>query len=220
MAKLDLSRGDIIEEGLALAGRPDLTSNARLWLNMFLEEYYFTQDSEWLVKLGSGLAVTNGMSMPTDYRATKSAVIIASNGSKAILNTINNAAEYDALRVGYDSTNTGTPTTMYIDSQQRKFYFLPAPTSGHTLDLQYFYVPEIGSAADNSDDNDAPVWGLPSYILVDFVKAAAAEYQDDSRQDSMRELVQRKIAAAKLNNRDSRAGHTRIQMGNRFRKRF
>lgn len=216
--KLSLSRGTIITEGLSKAGRPDLIADARLWLNLFLEDFYYNQDVEWLVKSLNAQAVSDGMAMPTDYRAARSAVIMSSSGSASI-EIINNSAQYDEARK-QNAAYATLPQFIYANHDERKFYFVPIPTGTVTMDLKYFYVPAIADHTNPASDSLVPKWELPSSILVDMIKFNAMEYNDDKRQGDALKMADDKISKSKINNRDSRAGSSRIQMGKRFRKRF
>lgn len=218
MAKLELTRGDIITEGLSLAGRPDLVSSARLWLNLYLEEFYMTQDVEWLVKTLNDQALSSGMSMPTDYRAAKSAIITDSNGAQRPIEIINNASEYDERRM--NAPAKGSPLFIYANHDLMQFYPVPAPTQGETLDLKYYYIPDIPDHSVAANDDEVPKWELPMHILVDFIKGMAHDYNDDQRHDSVMQRISERVMRAKMNNRDSRAGSTRMMMGKRFRNRF
>lgn len=215
--QLELSRGDIITEGLSLAGRPDLLENARLWFALFLEEFYYNQDFDWLVQ-NAELTLSDGMSMPTDYRAAKSAKVTTSSGSSYPIRSIRDVEEYDAKRTNDGAT--GIPTEMYTDPKARKFYFLPAPEGSLTLELKYLYIPEISDPTVSALDTDIPTWELPKGILIDFIKAMAMEHNDDSRQNDAHAKVRAKIAEAKLNARDHRAGSSKMKMGKSFSKRF
>lgn len=220
MSVLQLSRAQIIEAGLALAGRPDLTSEARLWLSMFLEEQYMNQDYPWLVKTSEALTVSQGLDFPCDYRNARSAYLLDSAGGQIPIEISDQADEYDAKRLGIGPSTTGQPLHIYANHQDKKFYFLPEPSSGFQLIVKYYHVPIIGVHDDTSDDDEIPTWGLPFSILVDFIKARAMEYDDDVRQDGAEQKVMQKVAQAKINNFDRRAGQNRLNFGKSFKKRF
>ena len=218
MSVLALTRLQIITEGLSLAGRPDLLASARLWLSMYLEEMYLNQDFEWLVKWATGLSAANGVSIPTDYRAAKSAVLVHPNGATTPISMLSKPDEYDEKRLSMGETS-GQPQYGFVNPQDRKFYFLPSPDQAYTLDLKYYYVPDIGGVEDDTDDDTVPTWRLPSSILVDHIKSRAFEYNDDQRQEGATKMVLDKVAQAKFNNHDRRAGPSRLPMGKRFTKR-
>lgn len=220
MAALSLTREQIIEAGLALAGRPDLVADARLWLNLFLEQQYMNQDFNWLVKTASGLSVTQGVAFPTDYRAGKSGVLIHPNGSQSPVQVIDKADAYDHARLGIDTTTEGQPEIVYANHDERKFYFLPAPDQAYSLDLKYYYIPTLPDHEDAGTDSQTVKWGLPAQILIDHIKLRAYEYNDDQRYAGTKAEIQGDIAAAKVNNHDRRAGPSRLSMGKSFRKRF
>lgn len=216
---LGLTRAQIIAQGLALAGRPDLTSDARLWLSMFLEDMYLNQDFEWLLRLETAIAVADGTSVPADYRASKSAIIYAPNGSPSPITALTKNDEIDSKKLEL-AGSTGQPLYFYVDQYHRKLYFLPQPDQAYTMDLRYYFVPEIGDFDSDFCDDDVPTWQLPFSILVDHVKARAMEYNDDQRQEGAATGVRNKIMESKTNNHDRRAGPSRMQLGKRFKKRF
>lgn len=214
MSALQLTRGDIIMEGLSLAGRPDLLSDARLWLNLFLEKIYFNQDFDWLIKSETGLAATQGVAFPSDYRAARSAWL-----NNIELKVLSNPTDYDVKRKSLGSAQ-GNPQFVYADHDIRQFFFLPLPNPGLTWDLRYYYLPALPDHTDPTTDLLVPKWGLPMEILVDLVKSRAMEYDDDNRQGQARASVYEEIISSKLNNHDRRGGPSRIPMGKRFSKRF
>lgn len=219
MSALQLTRLQIITEGLALAGRPDLLSDARIWLNLFLERMYMNEDFDWLVKAVTGIVVTDGTAIPTDYRASKSATLIHSNGSRAPIQVLANKADYDYRRLSLGTNVTGSPMFAYVSHDLRTWSFLPTPNGSYTMDLFYFYVPDLSDITATIDSN-VPKWGLPQEILIDHIKSRAMEYNDDARQDAADGKVDKAITAAKFNNQDKRAGSSRFPMGKRFRNRF
>lgn len=220
MAALTLTRTQIITEGLSQAGRSDLTSNARLWLNLLLEEVYSTQDFDWLVKTNDSFAFSQGVAFPSDYRSAKSAVIVTPSDSEAAVEIFSNAAEYDYKRLSISSDTEGQPEFIYANHDERKFYALPAPDQSYTLKLKYFYIPTLPDHTDSGTDSQTVKWGLPYKILIDYIKAMAFEYNDDSRQDAAFNAVMQRIAQGKMNNQDRRAGNSRMAFGKSFRKRF
>jgi hypothetical protein len=218
MAKLDLTRGELIEAGLDLAARPDLISQARLWLNLFFEDVYMNQDFDWLIKTLDGQSLSDGMNMPADYRAAKSAMLHNPNGSYRQIEITNDVEIYDNKR---DPNATDeSPLMIYANHDLRKFYLIPGPGTGYTLDLKYFYIPELPDYTDPTTDADVVKWGLPSHIIIDFIKAMAFEYNEDSRQGEAFQNVMAKISQSKANNKDSRAGSSKLKYGKSFKKRI
>jgi hypothetical protein len=219
---LDLTRGQIIRQGLEKAARPDLITDARLWLNLFLEEMYYNQDWDWLVKSADSLVVTQGGELPGDYRSSKSAVLVTNNNTSDIDNElviVSNAAEWDDIERG-NAGSVGTPKYMYVDRNEEKFYFSPAPESGLTFNLKYYHIPEIHDHEDVNNDDARIKWGLPYSILIDQIKAMAMEYNDDTRQDKSMQMIDKKLNEYKVNSHDRRAGRTRIPLGKSFKKRW
>jgi hypothetical protein len=213
--KLNLTRGQIITEALETAGRPDLVSNARLWLNLFLEEFYMNQDVEWLQK-SVELPVTGAVNFPDDYRGARSAIILRGS-SEFIVPISSDVVQYDLLRK-YNSAE-GVPSFIYADHDLRQFLFVPMPSEAMTLKLKYYYLPEIPDHTDVETDSEIPKWEMPGAILIEHIKGMAHEYNDDERQQVSEQKVMNKISLAKMNNRDARAGTTKFPMGKSFRKR-
>ncbi len=224
MSALSLTRAQIIEAGLGLAGRPDLVSEARLWLNLFLEQQYMNQDFLWLVKTGELEAFTDGMDFPDDYRAGKTATLVDSSSGRVMVQIIDRADQFDGLHDGYrydlEHETTGQPAMIYANHDERKFYCHPKPRSTYSIQLKYYYIPSLPDHTDTFADEDSIKWGLPAQILIDHIKMRAFEYNDDQRYSSTKQEVQGDVAAAKVNNHDRRAGTSRLAMGKRFKKRF
>lgn len=216
---LGLTRLQIIEQGLSLAGRPDLLSDARMWLSMFLEDVYMNQDLEWLVKRKTGIVVADGTAVPIDYRAAKSAVLVNSEGQTSKITFLTKPEEIDE-KIMQNGDTTGTPKYCYVDQLNGTFNFIPQATLTFTMNLRYYHIPEIGEVDSDLCDDDVPTWGMPSSILVDHIKARAMEYNDDQRQGGADQQVKNKFMEAKMNNHDRRAGSSRMQLGKRFKKRF
>jgi hypothetical protein len=214
---MQLTRGEIITEGLDQAGRLDLMESGRLWLNLFLQKQYRTQDYHWLIKDSGNLSVYNGIQMPIDYRAAKSATI-GTNGNENRLELLWDAQEFDAKK--NIASSTSTPQYVYIDQITKTATFLPTPQSGLIWQLKYFYLPELPDHKDSDTDGLIPVWDASFQILIDAIKQKAYEYNDDARQTSARQELSQDIAMDKMNNHDRRAGRSTMRMGKSFRKRF
>ena len=216
---LKLTRLEIITQGLALAGRPDLVSDARLWLSMFLEEMYVNQDLEWLEKYVTAIPVVQDTPVPCDYRAAKSAILIHPNGSKSVITSLTKSEEIDS-KIMQMVTSKAAPRYFYVDQALRTMRFIPEPDQVYSMNLRYYFVPEIGDPSNSYADGDYPAWGLPVSILIDHIKSRAFEYNDDQRQGNSDVQVKNKLAESKMNNHDRRAGPSRTQLGKRFKKRF
>ena len=216
---INLTRGQIIQEGLSQAGRPDLVSNGRLWLNLFLDRIYHNQDFHWLKKSSSGLSATQGSSLPTDYRAGISATF-GEEGNVSQLTVLWDSAEFDARRNLLGTQTTDRPTFIFIDEVAKTVQFLPKPESGGVWNLHYYYLPELPDHTDPGFDDDVPLWRANFQILVDEIKAKALEFNDDERQGQAAAGVNAGISENKINNHDRRAGRSRIKLGKQFRNRF
>lgn len=215
---IGLTRLQIIQAGLDLAGRPDLLSQGRLWLSLFLEEVYSNQDLEWLEKLEEDIEVADGTEVPVDYRAAKSAILVHPNGSNSPITFLTKSEEIDQKRMNANAP--GTPQWCYVDQMNGTFNFIPQADQAYTMDLRYYSIPEIGEVDSDLCDDDVPSWGMPFSILVDHIKARAMEYNDDQRQESANVQVKNKFGEAKMNNHDRRAGPSRLKLGKRFKRRF
>lgn len=214
--KLSLTRGQIITEALETAGRPDLVSNARLWLNLFLEEFYMNQDVEWLVKTAT-LSLTDGLAFPTDYRAAKIASVIRNSNSMFVPVT----SDFEMFKLHKkQNTTAGIPILVLANHDSRVFNFSPEPISGLQLEISYYFMPALADHTDVESDDLEVKWELPKSILIEALKGMVHEYNDDERQAVSDQKVMAKVQASKFNQRDSRAGTTRMSMGKSFRKRF
>lgn len=206
-----LTRAQIMAEGLAQAGRSDLIVQARLWLNMFLERMYLNQDFAWLLK-STTLTPAQGVSLPTDYRSAKAAMI----GTLPIL-----VVEVEEYSLNHNaSTQAGTPDKMYVDLLNKTAYFSPSPSSGLVLYLDYYHKPVLPDHTDSGTDSLSPLWRLGDHILTQAVYIKALEYNDDLRFKDEDQKLNSMIAEAKMNSIDSRAGRARLKFGKSFKRRF
>lgn len=213
---LELSRGEIITEGLSQAGRPDLLSNGRLWLNIFLERMYMNQDWDWLIKTLDDQPIVQGGDLPRDYRASRSATI--KRGTSSVRLEVIESDEYDERK---DLLNTtGGPTFVYINRDLKTMNFLPLPDTSNTWSLKYYYMPDIPSHTIPENDSLIPKWDAPSVILVNHIFEQAMQYNDDQRQQSAPQVTDASIAEAKMNNMDKRAGKNQLKLGKSFKGRF
>jgi hypothetical protein len=215
---MSLTRGQIITTGLAQANRPDLVSNARLWLNIFLERCYRDQDFEWLLKEIDNRSCVEGDTLPSDYRAMK--VITATTNRLPI--KIIQADEYEWVRRGVNfsqltSNQFGTPVYAYLDLANQLIHFWPLPpVGGNAIVYNYFYyfIPTLPDPTTSGGDSSVPVWGPLSYqVLIQEIYARALEYQDDTRAAKELERGQQMLDETKRNSRDLRAGSPRFKLG-------
>lgn len=207
-----MTRGDIITEGLSQAGRSDLLSNARIWLNDYLEEIYMSQDLYWLIKHGSGM-LTQNQPLPSDYRS----LVAAAVGPSRIDLQVVGAEEWQSLPV---ASAGGAPNKVYPDEVDGIFKFWPNPVNPVPWTYSYYYIPILPDPTDAASDLLTPVWKLPNSILKKAVFVKALEYNDDSRAQQEAQALDNAFARAKLNNHDLRAGKNRFALGKSFTKRF
>jgi len=209
-----LSRGEIVQAGVELAGRSDLLRKGALWLNLFLEDQYEDYDWPWLLKTQT-LSVSDGVSLPDDYRRAKSATII-DNESPFSLRTV----EKDEFENERNNNQLySRPTLIYIDKLNNAAYFYPTPVSSYTMRLDYYHSPELLDSGVN-DDASEPVWGESDNILVQAVYVRALQYLDDSRHQQEDMRLEAMLGKSKMNTQDTRAGRSRVPLGKSFRRRF
>jgi hypothetical protein len=210
-----LTRLQIITEGLSRAGRSDLTSDARLWLNLFLQKVYWTQDFKWLEKKVTDLSLTQNYTIFSDYRAMTSASVGANRVAMKQVDTLD---EWMALTSS--EAEDGVPTHFYVNQIDGVIEFFPAPTQGLTWNATYYHIPTIPTHTSDAGDGASPLWKLPEEIMIEAIKMYALDYNDDERFEKQEQRLFAKIAEARLNAQDSRASHGRFKLGKSFKKRF
>lgn len=209
-----MTRLQIMQEGLRRAGRSDLLSEARLWLNLFLESIYRNQDYHWLRKQTT-LTTSEGLAWPSDYLRSYSAVLLQ-NGNENQFKQFT-VDEYDMYRI---ASSSGTPAGYFADPNTRTFKFYPQPAQALQWKLRYYYLPTLPDASSPVGDSDEPVWEADPTILIQSIYVRALEYDDDSRFDKEEQRLEAMIAKAKMNDFDTRAGNTRMKLGKSFRRRL
>lgn len=216
---MSLTRGQIIAEGLSQVGRSDLTSNARLWLNLFLEKVYKTYDWEWLVKDNGVAAITDGGSFPVDYWKFKTANLLDGTTEGFICELDTLTADQYAFRLRGGSVS-GTPREVFLNLDARSFHLWPTPNLSFKWRLFYYYLPTIPTHTNGSGDGNTPKWGLHDDILIRAIQLKATYYNDDTRYASEEKALFEEIAAGRMNSHDKRGGTNRLKFGKSFRKRF
>ena len=211
-----LTRAQIIGEALSQVGRTDLTSNARLWLNLFLEKIYKNQDFDWLVKDSGLVALTDGGAVPSNYWKMKSAALYSDTAKQNEVLTVF-ADEWASLQ-GLNAS--GSPTKVWVDELNRVFNFYPTPSESYNWRYFYYHTPTLPTHTDGTGDSASPVWGLNDDILIRAVQLKALYYNDDKRYSEAIQELMMEIQAAKLNSADFRAGHSKLRLGKSFRRRF
>ena len=215
---MSLTRGQIISEALSQAGRTDLTSNARLWLNLFLEKIYKTQDWDWLVKDSGVLALVQNGPVPTDYWKMKSATLIRNGIPQLEIETVL-SDEWASLQRGASSANGG-PYKAWVNEDLRTFSYWPTPDNSFSWQFWYYYMPVLPTHTTSAGDSATPKWELNDEILIRAVQMKALYYNDDKRyNEGVQELMQ-EILSAKMNSAEFRAGRSKIRLGKSFRRRF
>jgi hypothetical protein len=212
---MGMTRRQILDAGLELAGRKDLLSQGRTWLNLFLERQYMTYDWPWLIKTSADLAVVEGQSLPDDYLRMKSLVLI-DNGQETPLETIT-ADQFDDVRRQQDQV--GNPIMVYLDQSDKTIHYWPLPIRAFTYRLRYFYLPTPLDLS-VTDDNSEPTWGEMDDILVHAIYVRALQHLDDARYGSESQALTAMLSEAKMNSVDRRAGKSKIPFGKSFSNRF
>lgn len=210
-----LTRGQIITEGLSQAARPDLISNGRLWLNQFLEDMYQNQDWPWLIRL-STLAVVQGGPIPIDYRAAVSVTIGRTVANQQQRVRIVAADEFHERFQRNQTEIGGTPEIIYVDERLRTFNYWPEPVSGLVIDFRYYDCPALPDQTDPGTDALFPVWRATTRILTQAIYVRALEYNDDVRFDKEEKKIFSMLNNHKMNARDLRAGRARLRYGKSF----
>lgn len=221
---LQLTRGQIITEGLGRAGRPDLLSEARLWLNLFLESQYLNQDYEWLLKYVQSRPLIEGDTIPADYVRMKT---LDATPNRIPIKLVE-ADEFEARRansnIAVAPTPTGTPRYAYIDEATNLIHFFPlpptTPTALITYNYYYYYFPALPDPSDAATDSQVPMWGLSNDILIESIYVRTLNWNDDLRFKEEKDNVTKILNDSKMNSRDLRAGSPRFKLGKNFRRRF
>ena len=214
-----LTRAQIIAEGLSMAGRSDLTSNARLWLNLFLEKIYKTYDWEWLVKDAGVAAISDGGAFPADYWKFKTANLLDASTGAFICEVNSLTPDQYAYRLRGGSVS-GTPREVFLNLDARTYHFWPTPSVSYNWRLFYYYLPTLPDHTSGTGDSATPKWGLHDDVLIRAIQLKALYYNDDARyQSEIKELFE-EVAAGRMNAHDKRGGFNRIKFGKSYRKRF
>lgn len=212
-----LTRSQIIAEALSQIGRADLTSNGRLWLNLFLEKIYKTQDWSWLLKDAGVLSLVDGGAVPSDYWKLKNGFVLDNGSVVGNITSVGN--DHWATLISKGSA-TGTPLYVYINEDTKTFSFWPTPNKTYTWHPFYYYLPTLPTHTDNSGDASSPKWGLHDDVLIRAVQLKALYYNDDKRYNQEIQEVMKEIVDAKMNSGDFRAGRNKLKLGKSFRRRF
>lgn len=210
-----MTRLQIIQEALNRANRPDLVSEARLWLNMFLEGQYRNQDWPFAMKTVT-LPVSQGASIPADYLRSRSALLNVGTNKLPIL--FLTPEQYDALRMAHNSP--AMPNKVYVDQYERTFNWVPAPNGSYSFELRYYFMPELPDPYSPIGDSETPLWYVDEDLLIQAVYIRALEYDDDARFDKESQRLDKMLMESKLNSPDFRATTNRIKLGKSYRRRL
>lgn len=215
---MSFTRGQIITEGLSQAGRQDLTSNARLWLNLFLTKMYKNQDYIWMIKTSDGLVLTQGCSFPSDF--------LRNHSDNIVINGAGNVRELEFITADkYDyqlrfSQSAGLPRMVYPNHDVRQFLFWPLPNAAYTFNLKYYYLPTLPDPTDAATDSQVPKWDDDISILIQHIYKKALQYNDDARYKEAKDEEVDMIRDSKMNSFDLRSGQNKLRLGSIFRRRY
>lgn len=216
-----MTRINIITEALSQTGRIDLTSNARLWLNLFLEKVYRSQDWNWLCVDSGIVALTNGGAVPTGYLKLRSANLLYQGQVQREIVAMG-SDEYQAYR--RRGTVSGQPQRVYIDQNlvtaSKTFNFWPTPDTSYTWQYFAFIMPQLPDASDNSGDALIPIWDMHDEVLIRAIQLKSLYYQDDNRYGAEEKVLIDELVAGKMNTFDNQAGNNQLKLGKKFRRRW
>ena len=205
-------------EALSQTGRSDLLSNARLWLNLFLDKIYNVQDWNFL-KTNSGIvSLVQGGSSPAGYKKLSSANLLYQGYVQREITSFNGDGEYQAyLRMG---TVVGQPQKVYIDKQANTFNFWPPPDYSYQWQYFAFITPTLPDPTDSSGDSVIPLWPMASNDLIEAVQLKCLYYQDETRYKDEEAKLIKSITDSKTNQFDSQGGNNTMKLGKKFRRRW
>jgi hypothetical protein len=205
-------------EALSQTGRSDLISNARLWLNLFLDKVYQCQDWNWL-KTDSGIvSLVQGGSTPSGYLKLASANLIYQGYVQREIVAFNGDGEYQAYR--RMGTVSGQPQKVYIDTQAGTFNFWPPPDYNYSWQHYSFIAPQLPDPTDASQDTNIPLWPLQADALIKAVQLKCLYYQDETRYAAEEKALIDEIVAGKINRMDTQGGNNTLKLGKKFRRRW
>lgn len=210
-----MTRLQIIQEALSRANRPDLVSEARLWLNMFLDGQYRNQDWPFAMKV-STLPVVDGAAAPEDYLRARSVQLIY--GSQRLPVLMLTPEQYDFERQA--QVGTGVPRKLYLDQYLRTFHWLPVPQEVYSFELRYYFMPELPDPYTPIGDSETPLWQIDDDLLIQAVYIRALQYDDDARFDKEEQKLMTMLRECKINSPDFRAQTNRIKLGKSYRRRL
>lgn len=174
----------IIDQALKLAGNTSIAAaDALFWLKNFLDAEY-RRKYPWqrlfaTVPFTAG-AVSNTANWPATFldlfeNQDGSCGTWVDTGGNIIKTWALNPREYQALIDR--NTATGPPRRIVADDVAVTWYVYPKTDKAYTVTIPYYQLPAAVALG------STPLWSTwaPDAILVQAVKVAALEYQDDAR---------------------------------------
>ena len=210
-----MTRLQIIQEALNRANRPDLVSEARLWLNIFLEGQYRNQDWPFAMKTVT-LPVVEGALIPDDYLRSRTANLIFGNNRLPILFLTPEQYDYDRMT----NVSTGKPRKCYIDQNTRTMHWIQLPDQAYSFEMRYYYMPDMPDPHSPIGDTEVPLWRIDFEVLIQAVYVRALQYDDDARYSAENQYLSELLRTAKLNSPDFRNQTNRIKLGKSYRRRL
>lgn len=227
------TRLDIITEGLSQAGRTDLISNARKWLNLFLGRVYTNWDWPFLKRYSGVITLSQNMPYLTNVgspvgnfrKMANSATLYVSQPNPSFpfvaqreLPTMI-ADEYAAvIRIG--NISPSQPRKIYCDEDLRQFIFWPAPDQVYYLDFFYYYLPTLPTDADSTGDNLTPLWPFDQELLIKAIQMKALYFDDQDRYKEEEGDIMKTLSEIKFNSFNTEGGSNKIKLGKSFRRRY
>jgi hypothetical protein len=223
------TRIDIITEGLAQAGRTDLTSNARKWLNLFLYKIYTNWDWPFLRRYSGVIPLSQNLpyiTSPGAYRKfSSSPTLYVSQPNPTFpyvaqreLPTMGSDEYAAVLRIG--NVSPSQPRKVYPDEDLRQFVFWPAPDQQYYWDFYYFYVPTLPTDADSTGDTLVPLWPFSQEILIKAIQYKAQYFNDSDSYEKEEASIMKELQEVKFNSFNTEGGSNKIKLGKSFRRRY
>jgi hypothetical protein len=200
-----LTRAEIVTEGLEMAGNTGLTTRANVWLNLWLSKVYtqwpwaFLQNHYGPISVAVGTQkVTFGAGQNTDDRIHTIRRALLTDPVSGVVSTelqLRSSSSVNALDIlsGVSATNYGQPRVLHVvpssTAGQWELYFSPRPAVATRLVLVAHFTPDHLSA-----DSDVPSYPNDETMMF-AVYVAALRHQQDERWQSEAAELRRMIAA-------------------------
>jgi hypothetical protein len=227
------TRIDIITEGLSQAGRVDLTSNGRKWLNLFLDKVYCQYDWDFLKRYSGIISLSQNMPYLTSTgspvgnfrKMANSATLYVSQPNPSFPYVAQRelptmiADEYAAvIRIG--NISPSQPRKIYCDDDLRQMVFWPGPDQAYWLDFYYYYQPTLPTDADSTGDALVPLWPFNQELLIKAIQAKALYFDNPVSYKAAEGEIMDELQKVKFNSFNTQGGSNKIKLGKSFRRRY